>query len=162
MAVVGYGKLGLLIAQVLAVRGGKVDLLGRHPEKLGIARKTGVRGLIRKPARKYPYVVDATGSAEGFAVAASMVRPRGVLVMKSTVHDRVPVDMAPLIVNEITLVGSRCGRFAPELKLLRERALNLDAMISAEYSLEDAPVAFERAAQRGALKVLLRPGPPRT
>ncbi len=119
-AVLGDGKLGLLIAQVLAVHGSKVDLFGRHPEKMKVARRAGVRTPGRRTARKYQYVVDATGSPAGFAEAASMVCPRGVLVMKSTVHERVHVDMAPLIVDEITLVGSRCGQFAPALELIRE------------------------------------------
>ena len=155
-AVLGDGKLGLLIAQVLSLHGARVDLFGRHAEKLAIARKAGVRTPEKPPCRRYPYVVDATGSAEGFAAAAAMAQPRGTLVMKSTVHAPILFDTAPLIVNEITLVGSRCGRFAPALELIRGKQLFLDPMISAEYRLEQAPEAFQHAARRGALKVLLR------
>jgi len=162
VAVLGDGKLGLLIAQVLAVYGAKVDLFGRHPAKLKVAKKVGVRTVVGRAGRKYPYVVDATGSAAGLAEAASMTVPRGVLVMKSTVHEPVQVNMAPLIVDEITLVGSRCGRFAPALELIRRKALNLDAMLTGEFALARAPEAFERAAQRGALKVFLRPESVRT
>lgn len=156
-AVLGDGKLGLLIAQVLAVHGGKVDLYGRHPEKMAIARRAGVRTARPRKTRKYPFVVEATGSAAGFLQAASMVQPRGTLIMKSTVHERVFIDTAPLIVDEITLVGSRCGRFAPALDLIRRRLLNLDAMITAEYPLARAPGAFDHARRKGSLKVLLRP-----
>jgi alcohol dehydrogenase len=157
VAVLGDGKLGLLIAQVLAIHGARVDLFGRHPAKLNVAKKVGVRTAVRWKGGKYPYVVDATGSAAGFAEAASMTEPRGVLVMKSTVHEPVQVNMAPLIVDEITLVGSRCGRFTPALELIRRKVLNLDAMMTAEFPLAHAPEAFAQAAQRGALKVFLRP-----
>lgn len=160
VAVLGDGKLGLLIAQVLAVHGSKVDLFGRHPAKLAIARKSGVR-TPRRAAPGYPFVVDATGSASGFTQAAALVQPRGVLIMKSTVHEKVQVDMAPLIVNEITLLGSRCGRFAPALDLIRERKLNLDRMIAAEFPLLRAPEAFDHAQKKGVLKVLLQPFPRR-
>jgi alcohol dehydrogenase len=159
VAVLGDGKLGLLIAQVLAVSGAKVDLYGRHPAKVRIAQKAGVRGRVGAPlpARRYPFVVEASGAAQGFAQAASMVRPRGVLVLKSTVHERLSIDTAPLVVNEITLIGSRCGRFQPALDLIRKNVLHLDPMLDAEYPLERAPQAFAHAARPGALKVLLRP-----
>lgn len=157
VAVLGDGKLGLLIAQVLAAHGVKVRLYGRHKEKLRIARAAGIATADRRKrlTREYDWVVEATGSAGGFWQAVEMVRPRGTIVMKSTVHGTVPVDTAPIIVNEITLVGSRCGRFEPALKLLREGKLRLSAMISARMPLADATRAFGRAAQKGALKVLL-------
>lgn len=159
VAVLGDGKLGLLIAQVLAVSGAKVDLYGRHWAKVRIAQKSGVRGRAgaNLPARRYQYVVEATGSAQGFSLAASMVRPRGVLVLKSTVHERLSIDTAPLVVGEITIVGSRCGRFQPALELIRRKVLNLDPMLDGEYPIERAPDAFAHAARPGALKVLLRP-----
>jgi alcohol dehydrogenase len=100
--------------------------------------------------------VDATGTSDGLKQASSMTRPRGTVIMKSTVHGLVSIDTAPLIVNEITLVGSRCGRFEPALKLLRAGKVNVDDMISAEYALGDAPAAFARAAEKGVMKVLLR------
>jgi threonine dehydrogenase-like Zn-dependent dehydrogenase len=100
--------------------------------------------------------VESTGSANGLRQAVSMVRPRGTVVMKSTVHDEVKIDMAPVIVNEITLVGSRCGLFDPALELLSEGKVDTAAMLAAEYSLAEAPAAFVKAAERGVLKVLLR------
>jgi alcohol dehydrogenase len=98
-------------------------------------------------------VVDATGNAEGLRTAAAMVRPRGTLILKSTVHGTVGVDTAPIIVNEITLIGSRCGRFEASLPLLG--LIPVTRMISARFALKDAVEAFGRAAARGTLKVLL-------
>ncbi len=160
VAVLGDGKLGLLIAQVLNAHGARVVQFGRHHQKLRIAEAAGVATEIAGktlPRAAYDWVVEATGSAEGLRQAVAMTRPRGTLIMKSTVHGAVPFDSAPVIVNEITLVGSRCGRFEPALKLLRSGKLRLDAMISERFALSDAPRAFERAAQRGVLKVLLEP-----
>jgi alcohol dehydrogenase len=101
-------------------------------------------------------VVDCTGSAAGLRQAISIVRPQGTVVMKSTVHGEVAVDSALIIVNEITLIGSRCGRFEPAMEMLRAGRINLAGMISAEFPLEEAPRAFTEAARHGTLKVLLR------
>ena len=156
VAVLGDGKLGLLIAQVLAAHGAQVHQFGRHPNKLAIAADAGVLTSIDAgPTARFDIVVEATGSASGFAEAVRMVRPRGTIVMKSTVHETVPVDTAPIIVNEITLVGSRCGRFQPAMKLIAAGKLNLDPMIDSRFALRDAPAAFARASRKGALKVLL-------
>jgi threonine dehydrogenase-like Zn-dependent dehydrogenase len=162
VAVLGDGKLGLLIAQVLSLSGLPVTLYGRTREKLDIVKPLGIttawvsRKSPKVPQAAYRYVVDATGSAAGFTMAAGMVGPRGTLVMKSTVNGRTPVDFAPLIVNEITLVGSRCGPFREALKLLKANALQLEAMLSGEFPLEDAPTALDLAASPGVLKILLR------
>jgi alcohol dehydrogenase len=102
-------------------------------------------------------VVDATGSSSGLAEAIAMTEPRGAVVAKSTVHDKAALDMAPVIVNEVTIIGSRCGRFAPALTLLAGRDLRTGEMIEARYSLPDGARAFGRAAERGTLKVLLLP-----
>lgn len=158
VAVLGDGKLGLLIAQVLQLHGAQVVQFGRHRDKLKVAEKLGVTGELTPPDRPtFAYVVDATGSAEGLRQAVAMTLPRGTLVMKSTVAAQVAIDTAPIIVNEITLVGSRCGRFAPALDLIAAGRLNLDEMIHGEYPLADAPAAFEKAQAKGALKILLRP-----
>ena len=156
VAVLGDGKLGLLVAQVLHGAGAKVHLYGRHEEKMRIARSAGIRAGIapEDPAARYDYAVEATGSADGLALAARMVRPRGTIVMKSTIHGQTALDTAGLIVNEITLIGSRCGRFEPALRLLRAGKINVAAMISARMPLAEAPRAFELASH-GALKVLL-------
>lgn len=158
VAVLGDGKLGLLIAQVLAAHGARVTQFGRHKHKLAIAAAAGVETAIlgnRAPRAAYPIVVDATGSSEGLRAAVAMTQPRGTVVMKSTVHGAVALDAAPVIVNEITLVGSRCGRFEPALRLLKTGKLNVRAMIADRLPLREAPRAFARAAEKGVLKVLL-------
>lgn len=158
VAVLGDGKLGLLIAQVLGAHGARVHLYGKHAKKLEIARETGAKTafLNKLPRAAYSVTVDATGSAGGLATAISMTKPRGAVVMKSTIHGEVAFDAARVIVDEITLVGSRCGRFEPALKLLSSGKLRLDGMITDQYPLAEAPRAFERAQERGVLKVLLR------
>jgi len=160
VAVLGDGKLGLLIAQVLHAHGAEVHLFGRHREKLAIAG----RGCVATepigkhlPASAYTIVVDATGSADGLRSAIAMCVPRGTVIMKSTVHGLVPLDTASAIVNEITLIGSRCGRFEPAIRLLASGKVRVDDLISDEFPLDRAPEAFERAATKGVLKVLLRP-----
>jgi alcohol dehydrogenase len=158
VAVLGDGKLGLLIAQVLQATGAQVRQFGRHKEKLQIAARAGVHTEMVKaklPVRAFDYVVEATGSADGLQQAVSMVRPRGTIIMKSTVHGMVPIDTAPVIVNEVTLVGSRCGRFAPALGLLKSGKVRVTDMISDRMPLSQAPRAFARAAEKGVLKVLL-------
>ncbi len=164
VAVLGDGKLGLLIAQVLQASGAEVHLLGRHRHKLKIADRVGIATeMVRTklPSRAYRVVVDATGSATGLAAAITMCEPRGTVVMKSTVHGLVGIDAAPAIVNEITLVGSRCGRFEPAIKLLASGKVRVGDLISEEFSLDRAGEAFARAGTRGILKVLLRPEKPR-
>jgi alcohol dehydrogenase len=157
VAVLGDGKLGLLAAQVLLAHGASVHLYGRHAAKLAIAAACGAvifeNGSL--PASRYERVVEATGTPEGLAAAIRMTRPRGTVIMKSTVHGDVALDTAPAIVNEITLVGSRCGRFEPALALLAGDRLRVDEMISDRFPLADAARAFEQAAVGGVLKVLL-------
>lgn len=158
VAVLGDGKLGLLAAQVLQAHGARVHQYGRHKEKLRIAEQAGVDTEIARklPIAKYEFVVEATGSSEGLRQAVQMTQPRGTVVMKSTVHGLVSIDSAPVIVNEITLVGSRCGRFEPALRLLAARKVRVDAMISEVLPLTRALRAFQDAAKKGVLKVLLR------
>jgi len=158
VAVLGDGKLGLLIAQVLAAHGVRVRQFGRHADKLRIAALAGVSTELTTgslPAAAFRYVVDATGSAEGLAQAVRMTEPRGTLILKSTVAGQVAVDTAPIIVNELTLVGSRCGRFQPALALIAGGKLHLDEMIVGRYPLASVPAAFAHAGSRGTLKVLL-------
>ena len=158
VAVLGDGKLGLLIAQALNANGLQVRHYGRHKRKLKISERVGIETEIAGklvPRARYAWVVEATGSQDGLRQAVEMTIPRGTVIMKSTVHGLVPIDTAPVIVNEITLVGSRCGRFEPALKLLEGTKINLDDMISEEFPLRDAPKAFRRAAERDVLKVLL-------
>src|SRR6202163_4690971 len=156
VAVLGDGKLGLLVGQVLKIHGAEVHLYGHHKDKLRIAAELGIDARTEKkaPAAAYDWVVDATGSSLGLVQAVKMARPRGTVIMKSTVHGLVGMDSAPIIVNEITLVGSRCGRFEPALRLLKNRKVRVDAMISDVLPLKSAPRAFREAAKPGVLKVL--------
>lgn len=159
VAVMGDGKLGLLVAQVLNARAYRVHQFGRHAEKLRIAGAAGVTTEVAGdtlPTAAYDWVVEATGNPEALQTAALMTRPRGTLILKSTVHGLVGVDTAPIIVNELTLVGSRCGRFESSLPLLGHPKIRLDEMITAQYPLAQATKAFAHAAQRGTLKVLLK------
>jgi alcohol dehydrogenase len=158
VAVLGDGKLGLLIVQTLLAHGARVTVYGRHAEKLKIARTAGafVFDSTDYPRARFPFVIEATGSAEGLRQAIGMVRARGTVIMKSTVHDQVTIDMSPVIVNEITLLGSRCGRFEPALELLSAGKVDVASLLSAEFALADAPAAFIEATRRGVLKVLLR------
>ena len=156
VAVLGDGKLGLLIAQALHARGLRVIQFGRHKEKLAISAAAGIDTAMasgKLPA--YEWVVDATGSPDGLALAVRMTKPRGTVILKSTLHGLTGIDTAPVIVNEITLIGSRCGRFEPALELLASGAVRVDRMISERYPLEQAQRAFARASEPGVLKVLL-------
>lgn len=159
VAVLGDGKLGLLIALMLQAKGFQVHQFGRHGDKLRISSAAGVVTKLSpsSASAEYDYVVDATGSAEGFRSAVQMTCPGGVVVMKSTVHGTVAIDTAPIIVNELTLVGSRCGRMEAALPLLERGVIPVEKMIAGEYRLCDADQAFARAAERGVLKILLRP-----
>jgi threonine dehydrogenase-like Zn-dependent dehydrogenase len=160
IAVLGDGKLGLLVSQVLQAHGAKVHLYGRHRDKMKLAEPSGVtteRAPKHFPQLAWPMVVDATGSAEGLRTAIAMCEPRGTVVMKSTVHGLVKLDTAPAIVNEVTLVGSRCGRFEPALRLLSQGKVNVAQMISETFPLAQAKRAFAKATTKGILKVLLKP-----
>lgn len=158
VAVLGDGKLGLLIAQVLQASGASVHQFGRHKEKLRISAKSGVATEItgaRLPRAAYAFTVEATGSVEGLRQAVSMTVPRGTVIMKSTVHGHVSLDTAPIVVNEVTLIGSRCGRFEPALRLLSRGKIHVEGMISESHPLADASAAFSAAASQGVMKVLL-------
>jgi alcohol dehydrogenase len=159
VALLGDGKLGLLIAQVLHANGCRVRQFGKHESKLAISAARGIAteriDQASLPTAAFRYVIDATGSPAGLKAAVQMTEPRGAVVLKSTVHGEVPVDTASVIVNEITLVGSRCGRFEPAMELLKSGAVDVKALISARIKLEEASAAFDLAAQRGVLKVLL-------
>ena len=155
--VLGDGKLGLLVAQVLDRAGARVCTVGRHPEKLAILARRGIETVLADDWSPRPtqLVVETTGSAEGFAAAVAATRPRGTLVLKSTVAEHPGVDLAPLVIHEIQVVGSRCGPFEPALRALAEGSVETDALISDRVALERGSKALERAQAPGALKVLL-------
>jgi len=161
VAVIGDGKLGLLCAQVLGTTGADVTLIGRHENKLRIAKDRDLKTILADsaPAGKaeFDMVVEASGSAGGFDLALALLRPRGTLVLKSTFHGATGVDAARIVVNEITVVGSRCGRFAPALELLKTGMVEVESLISEEFPLANALRGMARASEPGVLKVLLRP-----
>jgi threonine dehydrogenase-like Zn-dependent dehydrogenase len=155
--VLGDGKLGLLVAQVLQLTGCDLLAVGRHPEKLAILERRGVPTQIADEAipSGADVVVEATGSAGGFAMARALVRPRGTLVLKSTFHGDVSLDLSMVVVDEVTIVGSRCGPFPAALRLLEERLVDVEPLIQETLPLEHGLAAFERASASGVLKVLL-------
>jgi threonine dehydrogenase-like Zn-dependent dehydrogenase len=161
VAVIGDGKLGLLCAQVLALTGASLLLIGKHFSKLRIAEQRGIETATPKQAAKrskqFDVVVEASGAAAGFALALELLRPKGHLVLKSTFHGRTEIDAARIVVDEISIVGSRCGRFTPALDLLKKDAVDVGSLISEEYALSKGVRAMQRAGVKGVLKVLLRP-----
>jgi threonine dehydrogenase-like Zn-dependent dehydrogenase len=160
VAVIGDGKLGLLCAQVLATTGAPPVLFGKHDGKLQIAARRGIETSTvreaRSRAKEFDVVVEASGSPKGFALALDLVRPRGVLVLKSTFHGAAEMDAARIVVDEISVVGSRCGRFTPALELLKTGAVDVESLISEELRLTEGLRAMARATEPGVLKVLLR------
>lgn len=160
VAVIGDGKLGLLCAQALAVAGAPVILIGKHREKLRIAEARDIETALVDEAAGWTHsfetVVEASGGESGFALALDLLRPRGVLVLKSTFHGKTDINAARIVIDEISVVGSRCGRFAPALELLKDNAIDVTSLISEEYMLGDGVRAMQRATEPGVLKVLLR------
>jgi threonine dehydrogenase-like Zn-dependent dehydrogenase len=157
--VLGDGKLGLLVAQVLALSGCDLLVVGRHPEKLALPAARGIPTVIGEQGLggSADLVVECTGRAEGFRTARKLVRPRGTLVLKSTYHGLVEADLSSLVVDEIRVLGSRCGPFPAALRLLARGWVDVTPLIEAEYPLDEALIAFEHAGGRGALKILVRP-----
>ena len=155
--VVGDGKLGLLCAQVLALTGCDLTVVGHHPEKLEIVARQGIATALANAGVEggADVVVEATGHPGGYATARRLVRPRGTIVLKSTYHASLEVNLTKVVVDEITLVGSRCGPFAPALRLLERGLVEVVPLIQARYPFSEVLAAFEHAAQPGALKVLV-------
>lgn len=161
VAVIGDGKLGILCAQAMALASQNTFLIGKHKDKMRVAEARGVEGVLLPDApklnRTFDVVIEASGSESGFATALDLLKPRGKLVLKSTFQGKTNLEMWRVVVDEITIVGSRCGRFAPALELLRDGKVDVESFISEEYSLNDGVAAIEKAQQKGAMKVLLKP-----
>jgi threonine dehydrogenase-like Zn-dependent dehydrogenase len=157
VVVIGAGKLGHLVAQTLAVTGCRLLVAGRSPRPLALLAARGIATLevSALEPRVADLVVECTGHPEGLELARRAVRPRGTIVLKSTYHGKAEVDLARFVVDEITLVGSRCGPFAPALALLSSGRVDPRALVEARYPLAEAVGAFEHAARPGALKVLV-------
>lgn len=163
VVILGDGKMGQLAAQVLTLGGCEVLMVGKHKEKLMLAEKRGVRTYLLDDAehfalengRRADLVVECSGSAQGLQLALRLARSRGTLILKSTVADRSTLHLAPIVIDEIRVQGSRCGPFAPALRALSQGLVDVKPLISARYTLDEAERAFEHARERGALKVIV-------
>jgi threonine dehydrogenase-like Zn-dependent dehydrogenase len=163
VTVLGDGKLAQLIALVLKAAGSKVTLYGKYEGKLKLARRAGIQtrkvrgdaGDLKRAKESYRLVVEATGSPSGLMLAQQMTEPRGTLLLKSTFHGAAPVETWPIVVKEITVVGSRCGPFARAIQLLRSGKVDPTPLISQTFALRDATRAIVYAQQPGVMKVLL-------
>lgn len=157
VVILGDGKLGLLVAQVVALTGAKVVTIGHHRDKLSIISRLGIatslaEGLGDETA---DVVVECTGRPEGLALARQLVRPKGAIVLKSTFAGQVQLNLNSIVVDEVALIGSRCGPFEASLRLLARGLVEVRPLISAVFPMDQAEAAFERAGVRGALKVLV-------
>ena len=163
VVVLGDGKMGQLAARVLALSGCEVTLVGKHPEKLLLVEHLGINicllddvdKLTSSGHRRFDVVVECTGSEQGLEMALRLVRARGVLVLKSTVAQKSLVHLAPIVIDEIQVQGSRCGPFAPALRALSQKLIDVRPLISGRYSLDNALIAFDYATQSEVLKVLV-------
>jgi len=162
--VLGDGKMGQLAAQVLALGGCDVMMVGKHEEKLALVERRGIKtyllkdvvGILPDGGRRVDMVVECTGSAEGLELAMRLVRPRGTIILKSTVADKSSLHLAPIVIDEIRVQGSRCGPFEPALRALSQHTIDVRPLISARNTLDDALAAFKYAGQKDVLKVLVR------
>ena len=161
VAVIGDGKLGILCALSLGLYSSEVTLIGRHASKLSIAERQGIEAVMAADAEKmasmFDVVVEASGSETGFATALDLVRPRGRIVLKSTFHGKPTWEAWRVVVDEITIVGSRCGRFGPAVDLLAEGKIDVKPLISEDFPLEKGVEAMADAQKKGVMKVLLTP-----
>jgi threonine dehydrogenase-like Zn-dependent dehydrogenase len=158
--VLGDGKLGLLCALVLNLSGAQVTLAGKHHKKLKIAGNQQIQTVNIETEtlgkeKKCDIVVEATGSTVGFEVALQYVKPRGIIIMKSTIASLQKINLAPLVIDEITLIGSRCGPFEPAIQALAQKRIDVKPLISGIYTIRDAQTAFEAATKKENLKIII-------
>lgn len=159
VVVLGDGKLGLIIALALNASGLDVLLVGKHQNKLDIAAKQGVKTKLLsdlKIEKTYDFVVEATGSISGFETSMALTKPRGTLILKSTIAASKEFNLAPIVIDEITVLGSRCGQFAPALRLLESKRIDVTKLISDIYSIDQSIAAFERNKEKSSVKVLVQ------
>ena len=156
--VLGDGKLGLTTALTLNAHNLDIVLVGKHQNKLDIAKAQGVKTVLLNDLKqeKYDVVVEATGSASGFEMSMSLTKPRGILVLKSTVASGKELNLAPIVIDEITVLGSRCGQFGPALRLLENKRIDFTPFISGTYPIEEALEAFEANKSKESLKILIK------
>lgn len=159
VAVLGDGKLGLMIALALNAAGLDLVLIGKHENKLEIAKNQGVKTKLLSDVeikKEYDFVVEATGSISGFETSLALTKPRGTLILKSTIAASKEFNFAPVVVDEITIVGSRCGQFAPALRLLESGRIDVKPLISDVFELDEAIEAFERNKEKSSIKVIVK------
>jgi len=156
---VGAGRLGQLVAQVLALTGARLHVVARHEHQRALLAARGIATVTAEEIepRRYDVVVEATGSPSGFELAHSAIRPRGTLVLKSTYGGEISIALAPFVVDEITIIGSRCGPFAPALRLLERGDVDVTPLIGERFPLDRAIEAMDAAARPGTMKVLVEP-----
>lgn len=160
--IVGSGRLGLLVAQVLATTGCKLTVVGRNRKKLSLCEKKGIQGIHIDdlvPKQDHELVVDCTGSPEGLKIALSLVRPRGTIILKSTYAKAEPIDLSPIVINEIDILGSRCGPFGEAINALAREAIDVRSLISKTFPIEKGVEALEAAADSQNVKILLKINP---
>lgn len=160
VVVLGDGRLGNLCAQVIAQTGCRLTVVGKHQRKLSLLSQRNIATAMVgqfDSVRQADVVVDCTGSPTGFESAVKLLKSRGTLVLKTTVAGTQNLSLAPLVIDEITVVGSRCGPFPPALKALEEQTVDVNSLIDATYPLKDAIAAFERATSTATLKILFDP-----
>ena len=154
-AVIGDGKLGLLICYSLAANGIPTTLIGHHPERKTLLDSPGIQFLDATPDRQFPVVIEATGSSSGFDDALSLTSPKGTLVLKSTYKAALTFNTGPIVVNELTIIGSRCGPMDKAIKVMESGKVNPLPLIEEAYTLEDGVTAISKAKEKGTLKILL-------
>lgn len=156
--VLGDGKLGLLVTQVLRLTGCDLTLVGKHEKKLRIAERIGVKtaNLENLPEARADLVVECTGNPAGYSLAKRMVCPSGTIIAKSTYHQNLELNWSELVVDEITIIGSRCGPFAPAIRLLKQGLVETESLITAKYPFEEVLKAFEHAKDPEAIKILVQ------
>ena len=156
---VGAGRLGQLIAQTLALTGCDLCVVARHEHQQNLLKKHGIKIIAEENVQpwRWDIVVEATGSPSGFSLARQAIRPRGTLVLKSTYKGEMSVNFSSIVVDEINIVGSRCGPFEPALRLMESKQVDPTVLIDSEFSLRNVLKAFEHAAETGVLKVLVQP-----
>lgn len=159
VCVLGDGKMGLLVAQVISMTGCRLVTVGKHKENLSVLKRRGIktRNLhTLSEEKEFDVVIDCTGSVNGIEIACSIVKPGGTIVMKTTTSHERNIDMNSIVINEVTLVGSRCGPFIPAIRALKSRAVDVLPLVKTVYQLEEGIEAFRRAEKKGALKILLQ------
>jgi len=160
IAIVGDGRLAQLVVRVLKISCPNITCFGRHEKKLELLKKLGIKtkiGIDSNDGKKYDLVTEATGSDSGFSDTMKLIRPRGTVILKSTIASQNKLDLTPAVINEVTVIGSRCGIFRPAINALESGSVSVEELVDSIYPLEKFQQAFEHAKKPGAMKILLKP-----